>query len=178
MLMSAAGAVVMVSANDLIVLFIGPEVVSIAAYVLAAMHTRRLSSQEAGIKYFVLGSFGSAILLYGIALVYGDRFDEPVARAGVPESRSWSPTTGCCWRASRCCWSGSGSARCGAVPHVGARRVSGCTVARDGVHVVCGQGRGVRWDAQGVRGGVRELPRAVWGRSCSCSPCCRCWSAR
>ncbi len=71
MLMSAAGAVVMVSANDLIVLFIGLEVVSIAAYVLAAMHTRRLSSQEAGIKYFVLGSFGSAILLYGIALVYG-----------------------------------------------------------------------------------------------------------
>ena len=71
MLMAAAGGVIMASANDLIVLFIGLEVVSISAYVMAAMHARRLSSQEAGIKYFVLGGFGSAILLYGIALVYG-----------------------------------------------------------------------------------------------------------
>ena len=71
LLMAAAGAVIMVSANDLIVLFIGLEVVSIAAYVMAAMHARRLSSQEAGIKYFVLGSFGSAIFLYGIAMIYG-----------------------------------------------------------------------------------------------------------
>jgi len=71
LLMAAAGGVIMVSANDLIVLFIGLEVVSIAAYVMAAMHARRLSSQEAGLKYFVLGGFGSAILLYGIALVYG-----------------------------------------------------------------------------------------------------------
>lgn len=71
MLMAAAGGVVMVSANDLIVLFIGLEVVSIAAYVLAAIHPRRLSSQEAGFKYFVLGAFSSAILLYGIAMVYG-----------------------------------------------------------------------------------------------------------
>ena len=71
MLMSAAGGVIMVSANDLIVLFIGLEVLSISAYVMAAMHSRRLSSQEAGLKYFVLGGFGSAILLYGIAMVYG-----------------------------------------------------------------------------------------------------------
>ena len=61
----------MVSANDLIVLFIGLEILSIAAYVMAAMHSRRLSSQEAGLKYFVLGAFASAFLLYGIALVYG-----------------------------------------------------------------------------------------------------------
>ena len=61
----------MASANDLIVLFIGLEVLSVAAYVLAAMHSRRLSSQEAGMKYFVLGAFSSAFLLYGIALTYG-----------------------------------------------------------------------------------------------------------
>ena len=47
------------------------EVLSIAVYVLAAMHLRRVESQEAAIKYFVLGAFSSAFLLYGIALVYG-----------------------------------------------------------------------------------------------------------
>jgi NADH-quinone oxidoreductase subunit N len=71
MLLSASGGVVMASANDLIVLFVGLEILSVAVYVLAAMHSRRVSSQEAGMKYFVLGAFSSAFLLYGIALVYG-----------------------------------------------------------------------------------------------------------
>ncbi|HUF32078.1 MAG TPA: NADH-quinone oxidoreductase subunit N [Acidimicrobiales bacterium] len=70
-LLSAAGGVVMASANDLIVLFLGLEILSLAVYVLAAMHLRRVTSQEAGLKYFVLGSFASAFLLYGIALTYG-----------------------------------------------------------------------------------------------------------
>lgn len=71
MLLSAAGGVTMATANDLIVLFIGLEIMSVAVYVLAAMHSRRISSQEAGLKYFVLGAFSSAFLLYGIALTYG-----------------------------------------------------------------------------------------------------------
>jgi NADH-quinone oxidoreductase subunit N len=71
MLLSASGGVTMASANDLVVLFIGLEILSVAAYVLAAMHSRRISSQEAGLKYFVLGAFSSAFLLYGIALTYG-----------------------------------------------------------------------------------------------------------
>ena len=70
-LLSASGGVTMASANDLIVMFIGLEILSVAAYVLAAMHSKRLSSQEAGLKYFVLGAFASAFLLYGIALTYG-----------------------------------------------------------------------------------------------------------
>ncbi len=70
-LLSASGAVTMVSADDLIVLFVGLEILSVAVYVLSAMHRRRLSSQEAGLKYFVLGAFSSAFLLYGIALTYG-----------------------------------------------------------------------------------------------------------
>ncbi|HEY8548237.1 MAG TPA: NADH-quinone oxidoreductase subunit N [Acidimicrobiales bacterium] len=70
-LLSAAGGVVMAQANDLIVLFLGLEALSIAVYVLAALHLRRVTSQEAGLKYFVLGSFASAFLLYGIALLYG-----------------------------------------------------------------------------------------------------------
>jgi NADH-quinone oxidoreductase subunit N len=70
-LLSASGGLIMAAANDLIVLFLGLEILSIAAYVLAAMHLRRTQSQEAGMKYFVLGAFSSAFFLYGIALVYG-----------------------------------------------------------------------------------------------------------
>ena len=71
MMLSAAGGVIMAGAGDLIVLFLGLETLSIAVYVMAAMHVRRIESIEAGLKYFVLGAFSSAFLLYGIALVYG-----------------------------------------------------------------------------------------------------------
>ncbi len=71
MLLSASGGVMMASANDLIVMFLGLEILSIAVYVLAAMHLRKVTSQEAGVKYFVLGAFASAFFLYGIALIYG-----------------------------------------------------------------------------------------------------------
>ncbi|MEY2448769.1 MAG: NADH-quinone oxidoreductase subunit [Acidimicrobiaceae bacterium] len=79
-LLSASGGVIMASANDLIVMFLGLEILSIAAYVLAAMHLRRAQSQEAGMKYFVLGAFSSAFFLYGIALVYGSTGSTNLAR--------------------------------------------------------------------------------------------------
>jgi len=71
LMLSAAGGVLMAGANDLIVLFLGLETLSIAVYVMAAMHSRRAESLEAGLKYFVLGAFSSAFLLYGMAMVYG-----------------------------------------------------------------------------------------------------------
>jgi len=71
MLFSASGMLIMASANDLIVVFLALEVLSIALYVLAAFDRRRIESQEAGLKYFILGSFSSAFFLYGVALVYG-----------------------------------------------------------------------------------------------------------
>lgn len=71
MLVAATGGVVMASANDLIVLFLGLETLSLALYVLAASDRARAASQESGLKYFILGGFASAVLLYGIALVYG-----------------------------------------------------------------------------------------------------------
>src|SRR5690606_3205733 len=70
-LLAATGGVVMGAANDLILLFLGLETLSLALYVLAASDRDRTASQESGIKYFVLGSFASALFLYGIALVYG-----------------------------------------------------------------------------------------------------------
>jgi NADH-quinone oxidoreductase subunit N len=71
LLLSASGGMLMASANDLIVLFLGLEILSIALYVLAGFNGRRQESQEAAMKYFVLGAFSSALFLYGIALVYG-----------------------------------------------------------------------------------------------------------
>lgn len=71
LLLSASGGLIMAAANDLIVLFLGIEILSIAVYVLAGIHIRRARSGEAAFKYFVLGAFSSAFLLYGIALVYG-----------------------------------------------------------------------------------------------------------
>jgi NADH-quinone oxidoreductase subunit N len=59
------------SANDLIVVFLALEILSIALYVLAAFDRDRLESGEAGLKYFVLGALSSAVLLYGVAMVYG-----------------------------------------------------------------------------------------------------------
>jgi NADH-quinone oxidoreductase subunit N len=70
-LISASGAMVMAMANDLIVIFLGLEILSIALYVLTAFNYRRVASGEAALKYFILGGFSSAIFVYGIALTYG-----------------------------------------------------------------------------------------------------------
>jgi NADH-quinone oxidoreductase subunit N len=70
-LLSGSGAVIMAEANDLLVIFLGLEILSIALYVMAGYHRRRTESGEAAMKYFLLGAFSSAIFLYGIALVYG-----------------------------------------------------------------------------------------------------------
>jgi NADH-quinone oxidoreductase subunit N len=70
-LVSASGAMLMGSANDLIIVFLGLEILSIALYVLTAFNHRRAASGEAALKYFILGGFSSAIFIYGIALTYG-----------------------------------------------------------------------------------------------------------
>jgi len=70
-LLSAAGMSMMVSAGDLLTLYVGLELQSLAAYVLASFMRRDTRSAEAGLKYFVLGALASGILLYGISLVYG-----------------------------------------------------------------------------------------------------------
>lgn len=71
LLTSSIGAIVMVASNNLIVMFLGLEILSLSLYLMAASDRRREQSQEAGLKYFILGGFASAFLLYGIALVYG-----------------------------------------------------------------------------------------------------------
>jgi NADH-quinone oxidoreductase subunit N len=70
MLTAPAGMMLMVGANDLIVFFIGLELLSLPLYALAAFRRARAASVEAGLKYFLLGAFSSAVLLYGSALLY------------------------------------------------------------------------------------------------------------
>jgi NADH-quinone oxidoreductase subunit N len=70
-MLSSVGMGMMVSAGDLLTLYVGLELQSLAAYVLASFMRRDARSAEAGLKYFVLGALASGILLYGISLLYG-----------------------------------------------------------------------------------------------------------
>ena len=69
--LSVVGMMVMVSAGDLMALYMGLELQSLALYVIAAFKRDSLKSTEAGLKYFVLGALSSGLLLYGSALIYG-----------------------------------------------------------------------------------------------------------
>jgi NADH-quinone oxidoreductase subunit N len=71
LLTSILGMVVLVAADDLVVVFIGFELLSIPLYVLCATQMRREHSLESGLKYLIIGSVGSATLLYGLAFIYG-----------------------------------------------------------------------------------------------------------
>jgi NADH-quinone oxidoreductase subunit N len=70
-LLATTGMMMMISANDLIALYVGLELQSLALYVVAAFDRRSARSSEAGIKYFVLGALSSGMLLYGASLIYG-----------------------------------------------------------------------------------------------------------
>ncbi|RDC61502.1 NADH-quinone oxidoreductase subunit N [Adhaeribacter pallidiroseus] len=71
LLFALVGAIMMVSYENLIMLFVGIEILSISMYVLAGSDKKNLKSNEAGLKYFLMGSFATGILLFGIVLIYG-----------------------------------------------------------------------------------------------------------
>jgi NADH-quinone oxidoreductase subunit N len=71
LLLATAGMMMMISANDLIALYLGLELQSLALYVVAAIRRDDIRSSEAGLKYFVLGALSSGMLLYGASLIYG-----------------------------------------------------------------------------------------------------------
>jgi len=80
-LLSSVGMMVLISASDLILLYLGYELMSLALYVVAASHRDNLKSTEAGLKYFVLGALSSGMMLYGASLIYG--FTGTVEFAGI-----------------------------------------------------------------------------------------------
>ena len=84
MLLATLGMMLMVSANDLISLYVGLELQSLALYVTAAIRRDTVKSTEAGLKYFVLGALSSGMLLYGASLIYG--FVGTVSFAGIAKA--------------------------------------------------------------------------------------------
>lgn len=91
-LFAAAGMGIMISATDLLSLYIGIELNSLAAYILAAFVRRDVRTAEAGLKYFVLGALASGILLYGISLLYG--FSGTTQYAGIANALGDGVSTG------------------------------------------------------------------------------------
>ncbi len=91
-LFSLCGAVVMASYTNLVMLFLGIEILSIPLYVLAASDRKNILSNEAGFKYFILGSLASAVLLFGIALMYGavGSFDLAIIHAKIVAMQHYS----------------------------------------------------------------------------------------
>jgi NADH-quinone oxidoreductase subunit N len=82
--LSATGMLMLISAADLIALYLGLELMSLALYVLAAINRDSVRSSEAGLKYFVLGALSSGMLLYGASLIYG--FTGTVSFAGIAKA--------------------------------------------------------------------------------------------
>ncbi|MDZ7779670.1 MAG: NADH-quinone oxidoreductase subunit N [Gemmatimonadota bacterium] len=92
-LFATAGMMFMAAARDLIVVFLGLEVMSIAVYALTAFNRRDPKSAEAGLKYFLLGAFATGFLLYGIALVYGAAGSTNIAAVATAiVDETFSPT--------------------------------------------------------------------------------------
>jgi len=83
-LLSTLGMMMLISAADLIALYLGLELMSLPLYVVAASHRDQLRSTEAGLKYFVLGALSSGMLLYGASLIYG--FAGTVSFAGIAQA--------------------------------------------------------------------------------------------
>ena len=120
-LLSTLGMLMLISAADLIALYLGLELMSLPLYVVAASNRDNVRSTEAGLKYFVLGALSSGMLLYGASLIYG--FTGTVSFAGIakataqrrqhrPDLRPGVPVRRLLLQDFR-----------GAVPHVDARRL-------------------------------------------------------
>jgi NADH-quinone oxidoreductase subunit N len=93
-LLATSGAMFMAVANDLIVTFLGLEILSLPLFVLAAFHSRRALGREAAMKYFILSAFSSALFLYGVALVYGATGSTNLDEIGTYLSQNVATTNG------------------------------------------------------------------------------------
>src|SRR5512140_2876986 len=98
LLFSIAGMMLMAQAGDLIIVFLALEMLSIPLYVLAAFARPRSESEEAGLKYFLLGAFSGGFIVYGIALVFGatgtTALSQIVAAASKPDTNMLLLTVG------------------------------------------------------------------------------------
>ena len=159
--LATLGMMLMISANDLMALYVGLELQSLALYVIAAFQRDNVRSTEAGVKYFVLGSVASGMLLFGASLIYGFCG----GTAFVQISRRAARRPGCRVRhhrrpgvrGRRPRLQGVGRA----VPHVDARRLRGLADAGDGAVRRGAQDRGHLADGLRPDGPVQAAVRAV-----------------
>ena len=91
-LLSTLGMLMLISASDLIALYLGLELMSLPLYVIAASNRENIKSTEAGLKYFVLGALSSGMLLYGASLIYG--FTGTVNFAGIAKATQSGASVG------------------------------------------------------------------------------------
>ena len=152
----------MVQANDLIVIFLGLEILSIGLYVLVGFDRHRSTSDEAALKYFLLGGFASAIFIYGVALIYGATGSTNLSSIAYFLSQNVVLRPGpalCRWgtAAHRLRLQGRGRA----VPRLVARRVRGRADAGHGLHGLDREDRRVRGAAARAHLGARHPARHV-----------------
>ena len=103
LLCSVLGMVMMASARDLVSIFVALELLSIPAYMMAAWRKRDVKSNEAGVKYYLLGVFASAVLLYGMSMLFGATGSTLLTDIGaslndetLDRPSRWSPSCSCC----------------------------------------------------------------------------------
>ena len=172
---AAAGMVFFVSAENLMTMFLALEWFSISLYVLCALDTHRRESLEAGLKYLIVGSFGSGILLFGCALVYGATGE--LGFAAIREATGADDplfVTGMAMILAGLGVQGLG----GAVPHVDAGRLPGRADDGDRVHGGRDEGRAALVLTLPASSSPRSPSRPRSGRSRSrCSPSPRSRSA-
>ena len=151
----------MAHAGDLIMLFIGLESLSIPLYVMAGFARPEAESEEAALKYFLLGAFASSFVVYGIALVFG----ATGRRSGciVAERRRPARPTACCWWAPLLVLVSLGF-KVAVVPfHMWTPDVyQGAPTLGDGLHVRRRQGGRLCRAAAGVCGGLPGAGRRIW----------------
>ena len=168
-LFAIVGMMMMATANDLLVIFVALEILSLAVYVLTGIRRDNPAGTEAAFKYFLLGAFSSAFFLYGIAFTYGVTGITRLSAVGAYLSAQALSSNPMILIAM-----GSPAGRLrlqdlgGAVPHVDARRLRGRAGGGHRLHVHRRQGRGV----------CRVRARVPVGASSRSRPTGRRWSPR
>ena len=155
------GMMLFPASDDLLTMFIALEVFSLPLYLMCGLaRRRRLLSQEPSLKYFLLGAFSSAFFLYGIALLYG--YSGSLSLSGIRDAVAASPdnTTLALIGIGAALGRRAVQSRCGAVPFVDPRRLSGRADTDHRVHGGRHQDRRLRRDAAHLlRGAARTRAR-------------------
>ena len=166
-LFAVGGMLLFPAADDLLTMFIALEVLSLPLYLMCGLaRRRRLLSQEAALKYFLLGAFSSAFFLYGVAMLYG--YSGTLDLGGIADAvaagsgKTSLALIGIGLLLVGCAVQG----RCGAVPLLDPRRLPGCADTDHRVHGRRHQDRRVRRDAAHLLRRAARTARRLAARCC------------